>query len=158
MDIHCPKCQFRLTEWLKSTFDFPFEKARSYRQLQQFHATVKDAYIHWPELHDFEPANPEHLRAYVLVKSGHYGIMERSGQIDDGIAEEIKSVLEGFGKFTAVRPGRDKYFIYYPLSISYAELAHRQAGPVFDAAYLFIAQQFGLSDIEEFKKNVRSAA
>lgn len=43
---------------------------RSYPQLKRFMKLIAVAFEHWPEDHYFQPVCKEHLRAWLIVKSG----------------------------------------------------------------------------------------
>ena len=158
MMIRCPKCKFNLTDWLVATFKFSLNKARSYQQHKFFFDVVAAAYFNWPEDHEFQPTDEEHLRAYILLRSGHLGIVERDGTITEGMALEMQAVMKKFGRYTQIRAGDGKYFIYYPLSISYRKLSHKNACAVFDKAFQFICEQLQITSIEQLYKDHRSAA
>jgi hypothetical protein len=47
-------------------------KPRSLPQHNRFFALIAATYNHWPEGKNFRPQNAEHLRAWLLVKAGHF--------------------------------------------------------------------------------------
>jgi hypothetical protein len=51
-------------------------KQRSTAQHRRFFGLVKAAYDQWPENHQFDPDNEDHLRAWLLVKAKHRTIKE----------------------------------------------------------------------------------
>ena len=46
-------------------------KARSTEQHRRFFGLVAATFHNWPEKHKFQPENPEHLRAWLLVRAKH---------------------------------------------------------------------------------------
>ena len=46
-------------------------RGRSGPDHRRFFAVLNAAFHHWPEHHEFEPDNPEHLRAWLLCKAGY---------------------------------------------------------------------------------------
>ena len=56
----CPECGCLLT------------RPRSTQDHRRFFGLIAKAAAQWPHAHPFQPSNPEHLRAYLLVESGHH--------------------------------------------------------------------------------------
>ena len=65
-------------------------KARSRPDHNRLFALIDKAFMHWPEGRDFQPQNAEHLRAYLLVRAGHFN----AGSIE---------VPEGYADSPAIR-------------------------------------------------------
>jgi hypothetical protein len=46
-------------------------KVRSPADHRRFFGVIKAAFLHWPEKHEFQPEDPEHLRAWLLCRAGY---------------------------------------------------------------------------------------
>jgi len=57
---HCPECGCDLAP----------RKRRSVPDHRRLFALIKQAFDNWPEAHDFQPENAEHLRAWLVCKAG----------------------------------------------------------------------------------------
>lgn len=109
------------------------DKPRSTPQHRRFFGLMKALYHHWPENQQFQPDSEEHLRAFLLVKSGHRKIM--SFEIDK--AEEAArlipiiaaAMLHRYCWAWAVENGIK---VCAPESIAYEKLPHKDACKVFD--------------------------
>lgn len=126
--------------------------SRSSPQHRRFFKLIEAAFYYWPDNHDFQPHDKEHLRAYLLVEAKHLGILEREGEITERTALEMQAVMRALGKYTRIRPGRDCYFIMYPLSISYGKLKHKEACKVFNDVDEIIRNVIGVQSTDQLLK------
>ncbi len=102
--------------------------------------------------------NREHLRAYLLIEAGHLGIIERKGQISELAATEMQAVMRAMGNYTRIRPGKDIYYVVYPLSIKYKELPHKEACKVFSDVDEILCCVFSINTTDMLLPERRKAA
>jgi len=58
--LHCPECGAEIAE----------PKRRSIADHRRLFALIRNAFDNWPERHEFQPDNAEHLRAWLVCKAG----------------------------------------------------------------------------------------
>ena len=120
------------------------EKPRSNDQHKRFFALIKALFHHWPEGHPFKPDNEEHLRAYVLVKSGHRSIKAFFPDPDDGLnahglAKVVPIIITMMmNRYCWAWAEGDELRVCAPLSTKFTEMSHKDACVVYDAADAYI--------------------
>lgn len=102
-------------------------KPRSIDQHRRFFAVMKAAFDHWPESYEaFQPDNPEHLRAWCLVKSKHRTIktFHLPGDASDSAALVPIVIATMLGKHAWAWSKGPDLFVCVPESIAFDKLGH----------------------------------
>lgn len=130
MTLSCPHCGC----------DFEPPKAsgkpRSHPQLKRFFAVLKQAYLHWPDSHDFRPRNREHLRYWLEKEAGHFEVVKTvvCKKADDPkrLAAVLTAVLAtSTDDALFIEVEGLSVVVKRAISISYATLAHMPACALF---------------------------
>lgn len=139
----CPHCGAILT------------KVRSPQDHKRFFAIIHRAFEHWPETHEFRPANEDHLRAYLLVSVGYFDV--QTIPLDAELAQNphlltlAKLTVEA--TMAAALRDRDYAFprfsaagceILRAKSINWQTLDQRAFGPIREAVEDFIEAALGV--------------
>lgn len=143
MSNHCPHCGCELA------------RPRSGPDHRRFFGAVAKAFDQWPENAEFQPRDAEHLRAYLLVRAGHFNV----GKIEtpEGYADNpsirtlFRMAVEGTAKALAgetghydVRVSASGVEVLTPRSIDYRTVSQREFGPIRDAVEAIIEAEIGV--------------
>lgn len=133
----CPHCGVAL------------RKSRSPKAHRFFFAMIQKAFDNWPERHDFQPDNPEHLRAWLLVKAKYRTIvnepLEANAITIDQMADFVSKALEtSREKYTFVTIHNGAIVILAPRSIDWATLDEKEFQPVSNAVLGVIEAEAGI--------------
>lgn len=137
MALECPKCGYALT------------KARSTSDHRRLFALIFAAFDNWPETHSFQPADSEHLRAWILCQIGYRETITIPVTSDDPRIARL-AALTAEAAFRAVpsnsfaRVMGDALVIEHPKSINFATLDQKQFGPLREAIELLIETETGI--------------
>lgn len=141
--------------WLSVTVKRP----RSPEHHRLFFAVIARAFESWPEAHEFEPGDAEHLRAWLLCKAGyrtttHYSLAEvpekRREVIVTTVAAAIGQVLAG-RDHAFVTPHKDGLAVHVPRSMSFEKLGQKEFNALSEAVFAIIASVLGV-EVEKLKK------
>lgn len=136
-------------------------KPRSVEQLRRFFAVLKAMHHHWPEKHEFQPHDEEHLRKWVLCKAGHRTIVNTLTlpKMAQDTLEQVKSVinivLEADNRFP--RWKGNTVASYEAKSINFHTLGQAAFNKLNDEVEAVYAAETGL-DPEQVLKNHEGAA
>jgi len=115
------------------------DKPRSLDQHRRFFGLVRACFHHWPEAHEFQPDNEEHLRAYLLVKAGHRSIKEfyiAETAANESIAQLIPIVSAVMlHRYCWSWVSGDAIKVCAPLTTNFREMKHEDAYHVIDKMY-----------------------
>jgi len=126
---------------------------RSRRQDGRFFAALHEVVSqgHWPESHDFQPVDAEHLRAWLLVKVGHVEKPFDEFLVPDGVdpmpmALAIINLVErvkGKGRwaFPSPRPGAIR--VYVPKTMNWQDVDKVEFQPLVQAMCETVEQAIG---------------
>ena len=133
--MHCPHCGCEVEA-----------KKRSAPDHRRLFAIIANAFKQWPEAHDFQPDNPEELRAWLIAKAGW---SEKTPiAMPDDMTEQMQvlfrlSIEAGIkaAKGTAfVVPYRRGVGIVTPKSMAFAEMDQKDFAQLRDAITDIIEQ------------------
>jgi hypothetical protein len=138
----CPECGCLLT------------KARSGPDHRRLFALIHAAFHHWPE-GGFQPRDAEHLRAYLLVKSGHFnaiGIPTPEGYAENEALRDLYRVavestakaideVTGFHDYRVSASGIE---LLTPRSINWQTVGQKEFGRIRDAVEGLIETSLGV--------------
>lgn len=159
--MKCPCCAFEITT-----------KPRSAPDHRRFFALIRAAANHWPETHAFQPhgatahAKAEHLRKFLLIKSGHRERQELPLEFaadQPGLTRlvgvAIKAAMDRGGGYVEIATPADggAVAIYSAASCDYRTLSQSEFGPVRSAIEDLIAGALGVNADELLKQEERAA-
>lgn len=119
-------------------------------------AVIARAFENWPEGPDekFRPADVEHLRAYLLIKAGHYNKIDLRCENPDAISleQQIRGVLGAVAeKPTLVHTYPWGIRIYLAKSISYSELGRAEFNTICERVFEVLSAKLRV-DIKTLKR------
>jgi len=129
----------------------PIFKSRSLPDHRRLFGLIGKAYQNWPEGHDFQPENAEHLRAWLLAKAGfrestpvmlpdnaddHMRVLFRLG---------IEAAVRASGGYAWVVPYRDGAAVIRPKSIAWSKIGQREFAEVRSRVEDIIAAEIGIT-------------
>jgi len=137
MAPECPKCGYALT------------KARSSQDHRRFFALLWAAFDNWPETHEFQPGDSEHLRAWLLCQIGYRETVRISVPSSDPEVMRLglfaaEAAFRAFPSNTFVRADGAGLVIERAKSINFATLDQKQFAPIREAIELFIEAETGI--------------
>lgn len=104
-------------------------KRRSIEQHRRYFALCKLAFDNWPETHDFQPDNVEHLRKWLQIKSGYRTAQEiEVARTDPQSLKIMEATLRAAMKATSdyawtVTHGK-KLYVIASKSIAFDKISH----------------------------------
>lgn len=119
-------------------------------------AVIARAFDNWPEGpgEKFKPSDPEHLRAYLLIKAGHYNKIDLRCENPNAISleDQIRAVLGAVAdKPTLVHTYPWGIRIFTPKSISYAELGRAEFNIICERVFEVLSAKLRV-DIKDLKR------
>lgn len=133
----CPHCGGLLT------------KPRSEPDHRRFFAIIHAAFNQWPETHEFQPDNAEHLRAWLLCKAGYRESTFIPVEGDDPAVSRlavlgVEGALKAARSYAFVRPVGDGLAIFTARSIAWDTLSQKDFGPIREAVEEIISAEIGV--------------
>ena len=122
-----------------------------------FFAVLVPAFKHWPESHEFQPEDTEHLRGWLLAKAGHCTFKEID--IGDAVPEAMLPIMTAFVNSTHRIAGAKSRFLkatkkglraYEPKSIAYDKCDEDTFKKILDLSIEIIETTIGVK-IEKLK-------
>lgn len=135
------------------------EQPRSPEHHRLFFAVIAEAFKTWPESHEFEPSDAEHLRAWLLCKAGyrtttHYSLAEvptkRREVVVTTVAAAIGQLLAG-RPHAFVTPHKDGLAVHVPRSIAFEKLDQKEFNALSEQVFGIVSQVLGV-EVETLKK------
>lgn len=113
--MKCPTCQAMDTS------------ARSIPQHKRFFGVLRAAYFHWPENASFQPESEDHLRAFLLVKTGHHTVhtVDALTSAVDHVVVTVRAALRAAGSYAFCETDGTHIKIFKPKSIAFHKLSSR---------------------------------
>jgi hypothetical protein len=138
---HCPECGCVLI------------KRRSPQLHRYFFATIKSAYDNWPESHEFQPTDTEHLRAWLECKAGHRDVIEEPIV---GTGVKSKNMIAFMARVQATRIANGAHYMFFagrdspsavialvPRSISFSNIGDDEFRPIAEKVFDIIDEAIG---------------
>jgi hypothetical protein len=124
----------------------PAKAARSLPQHRRLFGLIRAAHMHWPEAHNFQPQNEDHLRKYLTAKAGHYTVQTiEFGHMPHSIIRSIaEAAIAAAGAYAFVKAVSGKLIVYTPKSIAFEKLDHKAACRLFDEIGSVIECELGI--------------
>lgn len=127
---------------------------------------IKAAFHHWPEGHDFQPENEEHLRKWLQVSAGYrehtdipVAFCEEEPAVTKLAALAIEAAIRSADGYAFVRPHPDGGMVrvYRSKSIRFDKLGHLEACALFEAVAEIISNVIGRPADEILKQTEQAA-
>jgi hypothetical protein len=123
-------------------------------------AIIDRAFENWPHNHRFTPANPEHLRAWLLVHARHFTVFGETvrrltnplAMVDFMQGAMARTMAAGGYSFTVEQHG--SIAVYIPKSIAFAKMDEGEIRPIREAVFEIIEIETGLK-IEDLRREAR---
>lgn len=134
--MRCPSCGF--------------DQGHNHKRSNPDHARtfkmISLAYQNWPEDHDFQPQNAEHLRAWLICKAGPDWRNAQCTFLPDGSREALFAIIrdvlkDNLKKFPILY--RDGIAVISPKSMSFAAMSQSEFGRLRDAITDVIEHEIG---------------
>lgn len=134
-------------------------KPRRAKHHRLFFAVIAAAFENWPELHDQQFENAEHLRAWLTVKAGFRDIFGERLRSDEADPKRMASFItkamlktRQAGGYGFVTEYNGSIVLLTPKSISWSKLSQEEFSPVADRVFQIIEQETGIP-IEALKRD-----
>ena len=131
-------------------------KIRSIGDHRRFFGVIKAAFLNWPHAHEFQPTDPEHLRAWLLCRAGYHTVqtipVEHAGaDVQPAILRLVALAVEGSVK-AAQAEGHHAFTrvhgagiaIFKPRSLKFETLSQKEFGPIREAVEEIIESVIGV--------------
>jgi hypothetical protein len=138
-------------------------KVRSPADHRRFFGVIRAAFMHWPEQHDFQPEDPEHLRAWLLCRAGYKSVTEIPFEDSwpDAMRElallAAESALKAAKSHAFVRPHPGGLFVFAPKSLKFDEIGQKEFGQIRESVEEVIKCETGREASELLRETTRAA-
>lgn len=141
-------------------------KPRSVEQLRRFFGVLGAMKAHWPEKAEFQPDSEEHLRKWVLIKSGHRETTdipvpwaEDQPGLTKLLAITIEAALKAAGAFPFLRthPNGGLVRVFKAKSIAFGKLGQAAFNRLNDDVEAVYRAETGLDPAQVLKETERAA-
>jgi hypothetical protein len=142
------------------------EKPRSAPHHRRLFGLISAAFANWPESHEFQPDDPEHLRAWLLCRAGYreareieVAYSEHNPELAKATALVIQAAIEEAGAYAFIRPhpSGGSVAVYRPRSIAWSRLSQKDFSPLAEAVEGVIESVIGV-EAETLLKEHEAAA
>ena len=148
----CPNCKQQI------------RAPRSLPDHKRFFGVIRAAYHHWPESHEFQPDNDEHLRKGLLCKAGYRDVTTIPIEFADdqpGLVRLItiaaEAAVKAAGGYAFMRPHGEGIAVFSAKSIKWDCLDQKAFHAIRDAVETVIETETGLKP-DEILKQTEAAA
>ena len=127
-------------------------RPRSGPDHRRFFGGIRAAFLQWPERAEFQPRSEEQLRAFLLVRTGHFDVTAITAP--EGISENLQlfrvsveaaaTALQKTYPYVDIRISAGGAEILTPRTIRYDAVSQREFGPIRDAVEAYIEAQLGV--------------
>jgi len=150
----CPSCGFVLDG----------HASRSPQDHRRFFAVIRAAYTHWPESHEFQPDNAEHLRAWLLCKAGYRDVSTIPCEFAEDqpallrlVAIAAESAVRAAKGYAFLRPHGGGIAVFSAKSIQWAKIDQKEFNKVREAVEEVIEAETGLKPDQLLKETEKAA-
>lgn len=124
-------------------------KPRSVEQHRRFFGMIAAAFHHWPDGHEFQPSSSEHLRSWLLCKTGYRDVVTVPVESDHPAVVKlatlaVEGALRAARTHAFVRPHGSSLAVFTAKSISFHALSHGDFQAVNDAVQEIIEAETGV--------------
>ena len=142
------------------------ERPRSGAHHRRLFALIQAAFTHWPEAHEFQPEDAEHLRAWLLCAAGYRQSREIPVAYSEGnpglaklTALTIEAAFAEAGAYAFIRPNPSggSVAVYRAKSIAWSKLSQKDFAPLADAVEQVIENVIGVKGDTLLKEHEHAA-
>lgn len=130
-------------------------RTRSEPHHRLFFSIIARAFENWPEGERFQPADPEHLRSYLLIKAGHFEKLDLKCSNPDAISleDQLRSIIKTVSgdKPSMMHSYEWGVRIFWPRSLSYAAADRKVFNEVSARVFEILETVLGV-EIEALKR------
>jgi hypothetical protein len=136
-------------------------KSRSIDQHRRYFALIKHAFDQWPETHEFQPDNPEHLRKWLQVKAGYRTVQEIEITRTDPksmkiIESTLRAAMKSLGDYAWTVIHGKKLYVVAALSVAFNKINHTEFSMLNTTVEMIIEREIGIK-IDDLMKEVEAA-
>lgn len=146
----CPQCKQAIRHAPRSSMDH-----------RRFFGVIAALFHHWPEHHDFQPDDAEHLRKWLLVKAGYrtatFIPIECESTDTRMVVRSIEAAVRAADDHCFLRQHGSGVAVFKAKSISWDKLDQKQFNAVRNAVEEVIKAETGL-DPDALLKQMEAAA
>ena len=140
----------------------PARQGRSLPQHRRYFSLIRAAHMHWPEAHEFQPDNEDHLRKWLQCKAGHYSTTRIEVPSADPAIMTLarlaaESAVKAAGGTAWIKCVEDTLIVFTPLSIAFDKLGHNSACALFDDVAQVIAAEMGIKADDLLRETEQAA-
>jgi hypothetical protein len=138
-------------------------QVRSPADHKRLFACIRAAFMHWPEKHEFQPEDPEHLRAWLLCRAGYKTVTSLafedhwSDEMRSTLVELAESLIRDAKSHAFVRPMGNALFVFWPRSLKFDELGQKEFGQIREVVEEVIKCETGREASELLRETTRAA-
>lgn len=154
MTTKCPSCGHVLDG----------HASRSLPDHRRFFAVIRATYHHWPESHEFQPDNEEHLRKWITAKAGYRDVVSIPVEFAEGqpamlklVALTVEAAVRAADGYAFIVPYNGCLAVVKAKSIAWNKLDQKQFNEIRDAIEAVIESETGLK-IDQILKETEHAA
>lgn len=140
------------------------KSSRSSPDHRRFFGLIAAAFHHWPEAHEFQASDAEHLRGWLLCKAGfcERTSVECALAYDNPSAAKLvalacEGAMRASGGRGFIRVHRDHIVVFTPKSIAWDKIDQKVFNDVRDRVTAVIEQETGL-EADRLLKETEAAA
>lgn len=140
--------------------DISKEKPRSSPHHRKFFGVIAAAFTQWPESHEFQPEDEDHLRQWLEVAAGHRA--HQDFPITEENAPQVADMMVHFataidGKKVFPRFGNGVVRLYWAESVAWSKLSQSDFNRVSKPCFDIIENVIGVP-VDELRKKTEMAA
>lgn len=135
-------------------------KVRSVKQHKRQFAVFRAAFMHWPEDHEFQPYNEDHLRKYLIAKAPKHRSVEvtdTSNMPMEMAVVAITAQINKAGPYAFHRNKGSRFYTVTAHSIAFDELPHDEACNLFNEIAEVIYAEIGITVETLINETTRAA-
>jgi len=156
--MKCPNCGFVLDG----------HASRSPQDHRRFFAVIRATYTHWPESHEFDPDNAEHLRKWLLCKAGFRDVTTIPVDFPIELAKEhpalmklvmlaVEAAIKAAKGYAFPRIHGDCIAVFSAKSIQWDKIDQKEFNKVREAVEEVIEAETGLKPDQLLKETEKAA-
>jgi hypothetical protein len=138
-------------------------KVRSPADHRRFFGVIRAAYLHWPENHEFQPEDPEHLRAWLLCRAGYKSVTDIPFEENwpDAMRRlatlAAEAALKAAKSHAFIRPFNGGLYVFTPKSLNWETLGQKEFALVRESVEEVIKCETGREASELLRETGKAA-
>lgn len=136
-------------------------KGRSHAQHRRYFAIMKLAFDNWPESHEFQPDDADHLRKWLQVKAGYRTVQDIDIARTDPrsltiMQATLTAAMKATGDYAWIKPHGKRMYVIASKSIAFDKMGPAEFGALCDDVARVIEQETGIK-ADDLMKEVEAA-